>query len=108
MEGKDKLVRPDDVSDEYPEGSIRLMTRITPPESEGVPTLVIEGDAQSLEYLAKVILAQARFPLDCGYGIDPKGAGNAFFSPKAEVGIYIHRLPCMDGDEETASHEEAS
>ena len=90
-------IRPDDVSGEFPEGSIQLTTRMLPPECDGdVPSVEIEGDARSLEYLGKLILAQAAFDMDCGYGISPKGGGSAFFGGAAGVGIYIHRLPCMD------------
>ena len=65
----------------------------------------IEGDAFSLRFLGRLILAQAEFPLDCGYGISPRGAGNILFSAQAELGIYIHRLPCMD-EEQTAKGEQ--
>ena len=89
--------RPDDVSDDFDKGSIQLTTRLVESaDPDGMPTLIIEGDASSLEYLGRLILSQAKYDLDCGYGIDPKGAGSAFFTEQAAVGIYIHRLPCMD------------
>jgi hypothetical protein len=106
----DQPKRPDDISDQFLDGSIQLTTRIIPPESQenDVPTIIIEGDAVSLEYLGKLILAQVAFPLDCGYGISPKGAGNAFFKKGSEVGIYFHRLPCMgDGLENGGSDNES-
>ena len=101
-----KPIRPDDVSDIFPEGAIKLTTRLLPAISKNdVPVVEIEGDALSLEYLAKLISAQAAFPLDCGYGIAPRGAGNVFFKKGSTIGIYIHRLPCMDEAVETGRTE---
>ena len=100
MEEKPKYFRPDDVLDQFPEGRVCITTRIISSTSvEGVPTVLIEGDVLSLRFLGQMILAQAEFPLDCGYGISPRGPGKAVFSPKAELGIYVHRLPCMDTDD---------
>ena len=97
---KESFIRPDDVLDEFPEGRIVLTTRTIPPLSAGdVPMIEIEGDAEALRFLGRLILAQADFPLDCGYGISPRGAGRIVFSANAELGIYIHRLPCMDQDQ---------
>jgi hypothetical protein len=93
-----RSVSPDDISDQFPEGAIKLMTRIIPAElpGEGAPTVLIEGDALSLEYFGKWVLAQAGSLLDCGGEMSPKGAGSPFFKKRAEAGIYIHRLPCMN------------
>lgn len=94
---KKKHRRPDDVYAQFPEGSIKLFTRLRPPtEDDPMPTVVFEGDRASLEYLGEMILAQARFPNDCGFGIAPNGAGKAFFRRKSQVAIYIHRLPCLN------------
>src|SRR4029077_15862789 len=88
--------RPDDISDELPDGSVKLFTKVLGPTVDGeAARLLIEGDRLSLEYLGKMILAQAAFPLDCHYGISPRTAGRAFFKRGARVGIVIHRLPCM-------------
>ena len=94
-----RSINPDDVP--FPRGAVKLMTRIIPaepvePPGESVPTVLIEGNALSLEFFGKWVLKQAGFLLDCGVGISPKGAGNALFKKGAEVGIYIHRLPCMN------------
>jgi hypothetical protein len=93
--------RPDDVSDRFPEGSIKLKTHLVSPESNGgdAPTVVIEGDELSLEYLGRLILAQAKYRYDCGFGISPKSAGNVFFKSGARIGLYIHRLPCLEKKE---------
>jgi len=86
-------IRPDDVSEQFVEGSIRLHTRLLPAQSGDAPIVVIEGDKNSLTYLGKLILAQANYELDDGYGISPKSAGLAFFNPDDQVGLYILRLP---------------
>jgi hypothetical protein len=89
--------RPDDVSSEFPEGAIKLFTRLLPASDDGeAERVLIEGDRLSLEYLSKMILAQAAFPLDCSYAISPKSAGSAFFGRRAKLGFIIHRLPCMN------------
>ena|SRR2546430_2578564 len=89
--------RPDDVSDEFPDGSIKLFTKLLEPTADGEAARIwIEGDRLSLEYLGKMILAQAGFPFDCHYGISPRSAGRAFFKRGAKIGIVIHRLPCMN------------
>ncbi len=94
------FIRPDDVLEEFPEGRIVLTTRTIPRSADGdVPMIEIEGDAESLRFLGRLILAQADFPLDCGYGISPQGAGRIVFSANAELGIYIHRIPCMDQEQ---------
>src|SRR5450631_783062 len=56
--------------------------------------ILIEGSATALEFLGKLLQAQAAFPKDCGFQISPVGAGNALFSQSSTLGIYIHRLPC--------------
>lgn len=97
MRTNDKFPRPDVVSDRFPDGTIKLFTKLFPPTQDNpAPRLLIEGDATSLEYLGRMILAQAAYPKDCGYGISPKAAGRALFHKKAEVAISIHRLPCLD------------
>jgi hypothetical protein len=59
-------------------------------------TVLIEGSAEALEFLGNLLIAQARFAKDCGFQISPTGAGSALFSSEATVGVYIHRLPCLD------------
>ncbi len=96
MRSNPKPTRPDDISDQFPDGAIKLYTKLLPPTEDGDAARIwIEGDRLSLEYLGKVILAQAAYPKDCHFGISPKSAGCAFFKRKAELGIVIHRLPCL-------------
>ena len=94
------FIPPDHVLDQFPEGRIVLTTRTIPPSGdEDVPMIEIEGDAEALRFLGRLILAQADYPFDCGYGISPRGPGCILFSANSELGIYIHRLPCMDQDQ---------
>ena len=53
-------------------------------------TILIEGDRRSLEFLARLIQAQAGFDDDCGFQISPDGAGSSFFAAGSK-GLYIHR-----------------
>ncbi len=58
-------------------------------------TILIEGSAKALEFLGEFVLAHSRAdPDDCGNGLDPKGAGNAWFTKESTLGFYLHRLPC--------------
>jgi hypothetical protein len=54
--------------------------------------ILIEGDANALEFLGQLILAHAKGK-SCGLQLGPHAAGNIFFSPESK-GMYVHRLPC--------------
>lgn len=69
--------------------------KLTVRRLEGDTTL-IEGSAEALEFLGNLLIAQARFANDCGFEISPTGPASAVFSREASVGLYIHRLPCVD------------
>ena len=59
--------------------------------------VLIEGDRESLVFLADVIRAQAKFEKDCGFGLSPTGAGSIFFHGRRKgLGFYIHRVPCLE------------
>jgi hypothetical protein len=89
-------------------GSIKLFTKLLRPTVDGETARIwIEGHRLSLEYLGKLILAQAVFPLDCKFGISPRSGGSAFFKKGAKVGIVIHRLPCMSPKMKTKSARRA-
>jgi hypothetical protein len=61
-------------------------------------TILIEGDGPALEFLGQFILAHSRASRgDCHNGLDPRGAGNAWFTKESTLGFYLHRLPCDDG-----------
>lgn len=57
-------------------------------------TVLLEGTRESLRFLGELMIAQADFVQDCGFQIEPGGAGVRLFSPNSDCGIYVHRLPC--------------
>ncbi|HEY40734.1 MAG TPA: hypothetical protein G4O18_02620 [Dehalococcoidia bacterium] len=66
-------------------------------EETGADMILIEGEADALEFLGNVLLAQAKFDKDCGFFFGPRTAGNAFFDKNRSThGLYIHRLPCLE------------
>jgi hypothetical protein len=89
---------PDDVCEQHYGTYMNLSMR--PLDGE---TILLEGNSHSLEFLAKLILAQTGFEEDCGFQISPTGAGSSFFAAGSK-GIYIHRTD-QDGCE-LQSHEE--
>lgn len=61
-------------------------------------TILIEGNAKALEFFGKFVLTHSRANADdCGTGLGPKGAGNAWFTKESTLGFYLHRLPCRLG-----------
>lgn len=87
---------PDDVARKFA-GQVSLAIRMLPSVGPEAPSVLIEGDRRSLEFLAALLLAVASDE-DCGYGIQPGGAGSAHFAANTELGIYLHRLPCVNDD----------
>ncbi len=60
--------------------------------------ILIEGSAKALEFFGEFVLAHSRADVDdCGNGLDPKGAGKAWFTKESTLGFYLHRLPCREG-----------
>ena len=74
---------------------VALNIRVLPVRDgeEGVPSMLVEGDEDTLLFLADLLLAQVQ-DSDCGTEISPTGPGKVFFSPQSQHGIYIHVLPC--------------
>lgn len=61
-------------------------------------TIFVEGDASALEFLGQFILAHSRAEEDdCHNTLSPKGAGNAWFTKKSSLSLYLHKLPCAEG-----------
>ena len=58
--------------------------------------VLIEGDLNSLEFLANYILAYINGN-EHARNISPKSAGNIFFTSESTKGLYIHILPCRHG-----------
>jgi hypothetical protein len=57
-------------------------------------TVLIEGASDSLTFLAYILLALTNEE-DCGFQLSPKGAGMVWFAKDSQMGIYLHRLPCI-------------
>src|SRR5471032_3385800 len=74
---------PDQVCGSFAEGGGQITIKMLDTEN-----ILIEGSATALEFLGRLLQAQAAFPKDCGFQISPIGAGNALFSPSSSLGIY--------------------
>jgi hypothetical protein len=86
-------MKPNDVIREYNKEKIVLTVK----ELAGDPeTILFEGDAKALEFLGKLIIAQAqnRDNQGCTLQLSPNSAGSAYFSAESTKGILIHVLPC--------------
>lgn len=57
-------------------------------------TVLLEGSSTALKFLADLLTALT-VEADCGFHISPKNAGNAWFAKDANLGLYLHRLPCV-------------
>jgi hypothetical protein len=94
---RSRAIPPDKVWQLYDGLKVRLLVKTLPEEEgAGVPSILLEGDRTSLEWLADFILASAADERDCGSFVGPDGPGNIFFDKKSEFGLYIHRLPCLE------------
>ena len=82
-------MKPDDVCERHSDRGVKLSISLL---DEGM--VLVEGDRSSLEFLAELIKAQARYESDCGFSIQPGGAGSLFFGKDSKLGIYIHRTNC--------------
>jgi len=83
-----------EVIDRYSDPETKLTVQILDDSA-----VLIEGNANSLEFLANYILAY----INDGWhslNINPNGAGGDFFTSKSTHGIYIHILPCRHGHPE--------
>jgi hypothetical protein len=92
-----------DLFKHYSRTGAALNLRILPP-GEGevdVPSVLIEGDKDTIVFLADLLLSQV-LDCDCGTGISPVGPGSVYFNPQSQCGIYIHVLPCKN--EEVGGH----
>ena len=91
IKAKDIEATTNEVVDHFAESGATLTLNIL----EGTDVL-IEGDANSLEFLANYILAYINGD-EHARNINPNGAGSIFFKPKSTHGLYIHILPCRHG-----------
>ena len=65
------------------------------PLSEDPTYVLIEGDKAAFRFLARLFDAHAQAD-DCGFQIGPKCAGKARFKKGSSLGLYLHRLPCVE------------
>ncbi len=84
----------DNVCEAYADRGAKITVKPLPED----PSLILfEGDELAFEFLGKLFLAHAKAINGCGFFLGPKTAGSAFFSKKAKLGLYVHRLPCDHG-----------
>jgi hypothetical protein len=90
---------PDNVCAEYADKntSLRIVFRTYKDEESSEEYVIIEGDKNSLEFMGKLLIAQANFAADCHFFIHPRGAGQIHFSEDTSIGVSLHRLPCQHG-----------
>ncbi len=94
---RSRAMPPDKVWQLYDGLKVRLIVKTLPEKkAAGLPSILLEGDKTSLEWLADFILASAADERDCGSFVSPDGPGNMFFDKQSEFGLYIHRLPCLE------------
>src|SRR5262245_46192349 len=80
---------PDSVCKKFAKKKAKITIR--PLEEDG-SSILLEGDREGLEFLGRLLLAQARSRRDCGFQLNPQGAGKSFFTKGSHCGLYIHRL----------------
>ena len=89
-----KAPSPDDLMGEFAASGAKVTFRMLDGK-----TALIEGSAEALSFLGRLLLAQAQFAQDSGFQIAPNGAGSAVFTAQSTLGLYIHRQPNeIDGE----------
>jgi hypothetical protein len=85
---KEKKMTPDEVCEKYSflKNGIDIEIQIIN------ETVVLKGNKLTLEFLGNLILSQANFNEDDGFGIEPKGPGKVFFKKNSQLGIYIKKI----------------
>ena len=74
-------------------GKITVQMLRDAPDDENKYVL-FEGNSSALEFLGRLLIAQALDKSDCDFHLAPIGPGGVFFTDDSDVGVYIHRLPC--------------
>jgi hypothetical protein len=92
-------MKPDNVCGRYanqkPLKKLSVLTYHTEEPHEDM--VLIEGDAEALEFLGNILKGLAHTKTYCDFHFGPKQGGNIFFDKTHSThGIYIHRLPCVD------------
>lgn len=94
VQAKDIEATTNEVVEHFAEAGAKLTVNLL----EEVDVL-IEGDANSLEFLANYILAYINGE-EHARNIGPNSAGSIFFKPDSTKGLYIHILPCRHGHDD--------
>jgi len=68
------------------------------PMPEDPAYVLIEADAEGFKFLSELFAAHANAE-DCGFQISPLGPGSAVFAPGSVLGLYLHRIPCVEKSE---------
>jgi hypothetical protein len=77
---------PDKVCSEFAELGLKISVR------DLDELVLIEGEPAALEFLGRLLIAQAHFTKDSGFQIGPTIAGQALFTDDSTRGFYIHVL----------------
>jgi hypothetical protein len=80
--------------------NVKLTVKQLPEDKSYV---LIEGDKAAFQFLSNLFAAHAEDE-DCGFQIAPNGPGNAFFKKGSKLGLYLHRLPCLEKNISSAAH----
>lgn len=84
---------PDDLCGYFADKGIKLKIQKMEEDDNFV---LIEGQAEALAFLGHLLIAQSELQRDCSFFLSPKGPGRGLFDRKSDMGIYIHRLPCLE------------
>ncbi len=79
-------MKPDNVCEEYFDKGVKLTVIV---ENDMV---FFEGSRTDLEFLGKLLLAQAGYTEDDSFHISPTGAGSGLFHKDSTTGICIQRI----------------
>jgi hypothetical protein len=91
---KDIEAVPNDVIDHYSKSNVQIRVKLL--ERTDV---LIEGDAESFEFLANLILSSINGDQH-SVTLSPKGVGSVWFKKGSTKGLYLHILPCRHGHPE--------
>ena len=94
----------DEICEAYARKNVKIALRMVDDHND---MILIEGRSDALEFLGNLLLAHAR-GTDCGFQIAPNSAGSSLFDHQSTLGLYIHRLPCVDTSPETLPTESES
>ena len=84
-----------EILEKHSEVRSKIKVRLLPPEEfEQEGYVLLEGDREALQFLAKLLVAQSEETTDCGLQIHPNGPGRLHFDYLSNLGIYIHVIPC--------------